>query len=407
VGLRDRTFAALRLRNFRLYFIGQLISVSGTWMQSVAQAWLVLQLTSSSVDLGFAIALQWVPMLFLGPYGGLIADRNEKRRILYFTQFFAGLLALALGLLVTTRHDSIDAVYALAFGLGIVNLFDQPARQAFVQEMVGKDLIANAGSLNSVLMNAGRLIGPGVAAAFISVFGDAMCFYANAVSYIAVVLALVLMKKSEFLPLRTVVREKGQIRKGLRYVGQTPLLRDVILSVAVVGTFALNFTVTLPVLARDTFHQHAASAYGVMMAALGLGAIVGGLYVAWRSRPTPTMLAILASGFALSVTALTLAPTLLSAELLLIPTGAFMIAFMSSSNATLQMHSSQEMRGRVMSLYGISFLGTTPIGSPLVGLIISWTNARMGIAVGAVAAIVTAVALLMALRHTSRSAVVA
>jgi len=376
-------------------------------MQSVAQAWLVLQLTSSSVDLGFAIALQWVPMLFLGPYGGLIADRNEKRRILYFTQFFAGLLALALGLLVTTRHDSIDAVYALAFGLGIVNLFDQPARQAFVQEMVGKDLIANAVSLNSVLMNAGRLIGPGVAAAFISVFGDAMCFYANAVSYIAVVLALVLMKKSEFLPLRTVVREKGQIRKGLRYVGQTPLLRDVILSVAVVGTFALNFTVTLPVLARDTFHQHAASAYGVMMAALGLGAIVGGLYVAWRSRPTPTMLAILASGFALSVTALTLAPTLLSAELLLIPTGAFMIAFMSSSNATLQMHSSQEMRGRVMSLYGISFLGTTPIGSPLVGLIISWTNARMGIAVGAVAAIATAVALLMALRHTSRSAVVA
>ena len=373
-------------------------------MQSVAQAWLVLQITGSSLDLGFAIALQWVPMLFFGTYGGLIADRNEKRRILYFTQIGAGFLALLLGLLVTTRHDSIAMVYALAFGLGVVNLFDQPARQAFVQEMVGPELITNAVSLNSVLMNSGRLIGPGVAAAFISVFGDAMCFYANAISYIAVLIALVMMKKSEFLPLRTVVREKGQIRKGLRYVSQTPLLRDVIISVAVVGTFALNFTVTLPLLAKQTFHEHNASAYGVMMAALGFGAVLGGLYIAWKSKPTPTMLATLSSGFAISITALTFSPTLLVSQLLLIPTGLFMIAFMSSSNATLQMHSSQEMRGRVMSLYGISFLGTTPIGSPLVGLIISWSNARVGIAVGALSAVLTAAGLWWAIGQKVRRA---
>jgi len=167
----SKTFAALSVRNFRLYFIGQLISVSGTWMQSVAQGWLVLQLTGSSVDLGIAVALQYLPMLLLGSYGGLIADRHEKRRILYCTQVSAGLLALVLGLLVTSHHVTVDTVYVLAALLGVVNLFDNPARQAFVQEMVGRDLIANAVSLNSVLMNAGRLIGPGIAAGFIAVVG--------------------------------------------------------------------------------------------------------------------------------------------------------------------------------------------------------------------------------------------
>ena len=170
----SKTFAALSVRNFRLYFIGQLISVSGTWMQSVAQGWLVLQITGSSVDLGFAVALQYVPILLLGSYGGLVADRHEKRRILYFTQSSAGILALVLGVMVTTHHVTVGLVYGLAFLLGLVNLFDVPARQAFVQEMVGRDLIANAVSLNSVLMNAGRVIGPGIAAGFIAVVGTAV-----------------------------------------------------------------------------------------------------------------------------------------------------------------------------------------------------------------------------------------
>ncbi|MGA2433070.1 MAG: MFS transporter, partial [Acidimicrobiales bacterium] len=182
----SKTFAALSVRNFRLYFIGQLISVSGTWMQSVAQGWLVLQLTGSSIDLGFVIALQYVPMLLLGSYGGLIADRSEKRRILYCTQSAAAILALVLGVLVSTHHATLTTVMCLAALLGVVNLFDNPARQAFVQEMVGRDLIANAVSLNSVLMNAGRLIGPGIAAGFIAVVGTADCFYANAASFAAV-----------------------------------------------------------------------------------------------------------------------------------------------------------------------------------------------------------------------------
>lgn len=386
----SRTFAALQVRNFRLYFIGQLISVSGTWMQSVAQNWLVLQLTGSASDLGISVALQFLPMLFFGFYGGLVADRNPKRKILLFTQLGAGLLALSLGLLVTTHHVTLTWLFVMSFALGCVNLFDQPARQSFVQQMVGKDLITNAVSLNSVLMNAGRLVGPGIAAVFIAVLGDAMCFYANAVSYLAVVVALLLMNTAEFLPLATVSREKGQVRLGLRYVRDTPILRNVIFSVTVVGTLALNFGVTLPLLARTTFHQHSAAAYGVMMAALGFGAIIGGLYTAFKAMPTPKMLLILASGFAVSLSALTFAPTLLIAQLLMVPTGGFMISFMSSSNATLQMNSSGQMRGRVMSLYGTAFLGTTPIGAPLVGVVIGLTNPRIGILVGALSAVFTA-----------------
>jgi MFS family permease len=399
----SRTFAALSVRNFRLYFAGQLISVSGTWMQTVAQGWLILKLTGSSVDLGVAIALQYLPMLILGSYGGLIADRYEKRRILYFTQTSAGLLALVLGLLVTTHHVTVTSVYVVAFVLGLVNLFDVPARQAFVQEMVGRDLIANAVSLNSVLMNSGRVVGPGIAAGLIALVGTAACFYTNAASYLAVLLALALMRKREFLPMKTVQRQSGQLRLGLQYVLQTPLLRNVILATAVVGMFAFNFTTTLPLLAHTTFHQRTATQYGILMSAMGAGAIIGGLFIAHRSRPTPKLLVMLSLGFGLFMTSVAFAPTLLWAEILLVPCGAFSIAFMSSANATLQLNSSQQMRGRVMSLYGIAFLGTTPIGAPLIGLIIAGTNPRMGLFVGALLTLVTALGLVITLRQNLRS----
>jgi MFS family permease len=401
----SKTFAALTVRNFRLYFIGQLISVSGTWMQSVAQGWLVLQLTGSSLDLGFVIALQYVPMLLLGSYGGLIADRSEKRRILYCTQSAAAVLALVLGVLVTTHNATLATVMVLAALLGVVNLFDNPARQAFVQEMVGRELIANAVSLNSVLMNAGRLIGPGIAAGFIAVVGTADCFYANAASFVAVLVALAMMRKSEFLPMKTVTREKGQLRLGLRYVADNPLLRNVLIAVAVVGTFAYNFTVTLPLLTRVTFHQHSAADYGLLMAAMGAGAVIGGLVVAHRSRPTPTMLAFLVLGFGTFMTLVAVAPSVLWAEIALVPTGAFSIALIATANATLQLNSSQQMRGRVMSLYAIAFLGTTPIGAPLVGLIVSWSNPRVAIAVGSSLALVTGLGLVLSHRRDERNVI--
>jgi MFS family permease len=371
-------------------------------MQSVAQGWLILQLTGSSVDLGIAIALQFVPILLFGSYGGLVADRHEKRRILYFTQVSAGLLALLLGVLISTHHVVPMTVYIVAAGLGFVNLFDVPARQAFVQEMVGRELIANAVSLNSVLMNAGRVIGPGIAAAFIALIGTSGAFYANAVSYVAVIIALAMMRRAEFVPMKTVQREKGQLRLGLKYVWETPLLRNVIASVALVGLFAFNFTVTLPLLARTTFHEKTAAQYGILMGAMGIGAIIGGLFIAHRSRPTPKLLAGLALGFGLFMALTALAPSILLADIAMVPTGAFSIAFLSSANATLQLNSSEQMRGRVMSLYATAFLGTTPIGAPLIGLIIAGANPRIGILVGAGVTFLTGVVLVAQLRHHPR-----
>jgi MFS family permease len=341
-------------------------------------------------------------MLLAGSYGGLIADRHEKRRILYFTQSSAGLFALLLGILVSLHHVNVVSVYVIAFGLGIVNLFDVPARQAFVQEMVGRDLIANAVSLNSVLMNAGRLIGPGIAAGFIAVVGTAACFYANAGSFVAVLVALALMKGAEFLPMRTVEREKGQLRHGLKYAFTTPVLRNVIIAVAIVGTFAYNFTVTLPLLARITFHETSAAHYGILMGAMGLGAIIGGLIVARHSRPTPRMLAFWMLGFGLFMTLLAFAPTVTLAEIAMIPIGAFSIALIATANSLLQLNSIEQMRGRVMSLYSIAFLGTTPIGAPLVGFVVAWSNPRIGIFMGAALATLTGLGLLLQQRQYVR-----
>jgi predicted MFS family arabinose efflux permease len=392
-------FAALSVRNFRLYFIGQTISVSGTWMQTVAQGWLVLRLTHNSVlDLAAVTALQWLPMLLFASYGGLVADRHHKQRILYITQTAAGLFALALGILVSTHHDSLTVILLLALGLGFVNMFDNPARQAFVQEMVGRELIANAVSLNSVLMNAGRLIGPSIAGGLIALVGVATCFYVNAFSYVAMIAALALMSQRDLRPIETVEREKRQLRLGLEYVRNEPFLRDILLSTFVVGTFAFNFTITLPVLTRVTFHETSPVRYTMILTAMGLGAIIGGLFVAHRSRPTVGLLAVLATAFGVFLTVVALAPSFLLAIIFMVPTGATSIAFVSTANGLLQLNSVERMRGRVMSLYATAFLGTTPIGVILVALIIRASNPRVGILTGSVLTLATGFWLLLSVR---------
>ena len=373
-------------------------------MQSVAQGWLVLQISGSAVDLGFAVALQFLPTLIAGSYGGLVADRHEKRIILYYTQTAAGLLALVLGILVSAGHVTVNEVYIIAFGLGVVNLFDTPARQAFVQQMVGRDLITNAVSLNSVLMNSGRLVGPAVSTAVIATFGTAACFYANAGSFMAVLVALWMMHSEDFVPMRTVSRDKGQLRLGLRYALETPLLRNVLIVVTVLGLFAYNFTVTLPLLARVTFHEQTATQYGLLMGAMGLGAIIGGLSVAYRSRPTLPMLAMLALGFGVSMSLTAVVPSIHWALVALVPTGAFSIAMMSTANSLLQLNSSEHMRGRIMSLYAIAFFGTTPLGAPLMGLIAGASNPRVAIGLGAGLAVVTGIFLLASQRSVRQNA---
>jgi MFS family permease len=399
--LTSRTFSSLRVRNFRLYFIGQSISISGTWMQSLAQAWLVLNLyafthppwhpttligshTTSPIDLGITVALPFVPMLLFGPFGGLVADRSNKRVMLFVTQSTAGLLALALGILVSTHHVSLPAIWTIAGLLGVVNLFDNPTRQSFVQEMVGKEQLPNAVSLNSAMINGGRIVGPAIGATLFVFVPIATCFYVNAASYVAVIVALAMMRTSEITRIRTVTRASGQVRDGLRYAWRVRQLREVLVAVVLVGTFAFNFTVTLPLLAKNVLHG-SASDYALLMCSMGLGGLVGGLVVAHRSRPTRALLCGLAAAFAVLMALVAVAPSIWLACVALVAMGAASLAFIATANSTLQLHSVEEMRGRVMSLYSMGFLGTTPIGALCISAIAWASNARVAIGVGALA----------------------
>lgn len=384
-----QTFRSLHVRNYRLYFFAQLISVSGTWMQSIAQAWLVLHLTGSGVDLGIVTGLQFLPMLLFGPFGGLVADRVDKRRLLYFTQASGGVLALTLGILDATHVVALWQVYLLATLLGVVNLFDNPARQTFVMEMVGRDDLPNAVSLNTVVMNASRVVGPAIGGVVIIVVGLEACFFVNAASYIAVVIGLSLMRASELHQTEPVARAKGQIRDGFRYVWRRPPLRNTLLAMAVIGVFAYNFQVTLALLAKTTFHGGAGT-YSLLTSSMGVGAVVGGLLAAHRARPTPKLLYGLALLFGSLLAGVAFAPTLAVASVLIVLMGAASIGFIATANASLQLQSDPSMRGRVMALYAMAFLGSTPIGAPLVGAIAQWTNPRISLAVGAGATVLAA-----------------
>jgi MFS family permease len=401
----DTTFRSLRIRNYRLYFIGQIVSVSGTWMQSVAQAWLVVRYLAppgeAGVDLGITIALQFVPMLLFGPWGGLVADRVDKRRLLYATQAGGGVLALVLGILVSVGagpagEATLWEVYVLALLLGVVNLFDNPARQTFVIEMVGTGDLQNAVSLNSIVMNGARVIGPALAGVLISTVGLGVCFLANGASYAAVIAALSLMRGSELQPAQRVARAKGQLRAGLRYAWRTPNLRDPLVLVFVVGLLAYNFTVLLPLLARQTFHGGAGT-LAVLTTLMAGGAVAGGLVVANRGRPNIHRLTAVGMAFGVLIAAVALSPTLTAASLLIVVMGALSIAFIATANATIQLRVEPTMRGRVMALYAMGFLGTAPIGAPLVGWISQTSSPRVALLVGAGATVVASA--LTLLRH--------
>jgi MFS family permease len=394
-----RTFRAISVRNYRLYFTGQVISVSGTWMQTVAQAYLILfPLHGTGVDVAIATSLQFVPLLLLGPFGGLIADRLDKRKVLYATQGTAGVLALALGVLVVTHSVTLWQVYVLAAGLGFVNLFDNPARQTFVSEMVGHELLPNAVSLNSVLMNSARVIGPAIGGALILTVGVATCFFVNAVSYAAVIVALAMMRAAELFRQPGVVRARGQVREGLRYVWATPDLKLPLISMAVIGVFAFNFTVTLPLLAKFTFGGGGAL-YSVFMVAMGAGAVLGGLTTAFHSRPSTRLLACIGLAFGATILAVAGAPSRAWAVALLVPMGAASISFVATNNATLQLRAEPSMRGRVMSLNAIAFLGSTPIGAPLLGYLSDVTNPRLALALGGVATLLASLPLFVLAAH--------
>ncbi len=382
--LRGETFAALRNPNYRRYTSGQLISLLGTWMQTVAQSWLVLTLTGSATALGVVVALQTLPVLLLGPYGGVVADRLDKRRLMIGLQSMMGVLALVLGLLTVTGVVALWQVYALAFLLGLNSCFENPARQAFVLEMVGPDDLRNAVSLNSVLVNAARAVGPALAGIIIALGGTGICFLLNAVSFAAVVVSLSTLDTSALRPSAPAVRAKGQLRDGFRYVRAHRGLGVPLLMMALVGCLAYEFQVTLPVLADTTFGG-GSQTYGFMTAAMGIGAVLGGLYVAARGRTGIRTLVGTSALFGVVMLGAAYAPNLPTELVALALVGAVSVGFLATGNSTLQLRADPQMRGRVMALWAVAFLGSTPIGGPVAGYVSETLGARAGLAMGALA----------------------
>jgi MFS family permease len=370
----QRTFRSLRVRNYRLFFFGQLVSVSGTWMQQLAQDWLVLKLTNQPLPVGVTTALQFAPVLAFGAWGGAVADRLDKRRLLLTTQATMGSLALVLGTLTALGQIRLWMVYGLALLLGCATAFDMPTRQAFVTEMVGPEYLTNAVGLNSAVFNSARVIGPAAAGVLIAAVGLAPAFLLNAASYLAVIGGLWAMDPERLYRRRPAVeRSRGQVRAGLRYVLATPALRSTILLVAVIGTLGLNYRVALPLLARFTFHG-GPSAYGTLASIMAV------------RRNRPTRLLLLGSGAAFGVLSLAaaFAPSLAAEAVVLAPLGLSSIGFITTANVTLQLGSDAAMRGRVMSLYGLVFLGSTPVGSVLVGWMAGRFGPRSGLVLGGV-----------------------
>lgn len=399
----SRVFSSLRIPNYRLYFIGQVISLSGTWSQRIAQAWLVLNLTGSGTALGVVSALQFLPVLIFGPLGGVLADRFDKRHTLYVTQSIAAVLALVLGVLVATGVVQVWMVYALAAALGFVYVVDNPTRQAFIHEMVGAEELTNAVSLYSVVVNVARVLGPGMAGGLILSVGLAPCFFINAASYGAVLIALFLMDPERLRRAAPQARKRGQLREGFRYVRRTPEVLVPLIMMGIVGTLAYEFQVVLPLLAKFTFSGDAGT-YSMMSVVMGTGAVIGGLATAAAGRRPATSLAWTAIVFGVIQLVTSLAPSLFLTYVALLFLGAASIRFLALGNATLQLAAAPEMRGRVMALWAVAFLGSTPIGGPIMGFIGEHAGARVALGIGAVATLASGILAYRALARIDTSA---
>ena len=386
-----RTFASLSVPNYRRYFSGQVVSITGNWMQNVAEMWLVVQLTGNGVSVGLTAALQFVPIMLFGAWGGLLADRMPKRRLLTLTQSLMAVPALTLWVLTTQGSVEIWMVYALVFVRGAINAIDNPARQSFAIEMVGPDKVVNGVALNSVIVHTARILGPAVAGAVIALFGVGPCFLINSLSFGAMILALRAMNPAELhAPPAPAQRGPGQLRQALRYVARTPELLIPLAMMAVVGTLSYNFQVLLPLLASFTWHG-TASTYTALAVAMGVGSVAGALAAGARGRISPRLLVSVAFGFGIAELLVAVAPDVRLQMAALIPLGAVSVTFAAGINSALQLAVEPAMRGRVMALYSVVFLGSTPIGAPLVGWLAEVAGPRAGLLLGAVAAMVAAI----------------
>jgi MFS family permease len=391
--------AALRVRNYRLYFAGQAVSLTGTWMQSVALSWLVFELTHSGTAIGLVLAAQFLPVLALGAYGGLIADRVPKRPLLMATQTALASLALLLGLLSVTHTIELWMVFVIAALIGTVTAADTPTRQTFVMEMVGSERVQNAVSLNSVLTNASRAVGPAIAGGLIASVGVGVCFLANGASFLAVLAALAVMRPDELHPSRPAGHARGQLRAGFHYVRVTPGLLVPLMMMALVGTLAYEFPVVLPLLAHQTLHG-GARIFGFLSCAMGAGAVAGGLVVAVLAMTGLEPLTTAAGLFGIAMFAAAVVPALPGELAAMALVGGAGTAFMATGNSTLQLTSDPSFRGRVMALWTVTFSGSTPIGAPIVGAVSEFASPRAGLALGALACLFAAALGAAAVTHT-------
>jgi MFS family permease len=391
-------FRSLRERNYRRYVFGHAVSVIGTWMQRVGQDWLVLELTHSGVALGITLALQFLPILLGGVWGGVVVDRMDKRKLIIATQAAQAVLAAVLAVVTIAGVVNLATVFVMAFLLGVVSVFDVPARQSFVSELVDEGDVVNAMALASLVHNTGRLVGPAIGGLVIAWTGVGQTFALNAVSFVAVLIGLMVIDPSALRREPPMERGPGQARAGLRYVWHHPELRIIMMLVAFVAVFGQNFRVVLPLLAADTFDGDART-YGLLTSGLGLGAVIGALLSASATRPTARGLFVSCGVFGLANLLGAVAPALPLVLVAMVGVGAANIVFNTYARTLLQLRSDRSLHGRVMAIHSLVFLGSTPIGAPLVGAVCAVAGARMGLVVAAVFSLVPAAVLLVIGRH--------
>ncbi|MGW0397843.1 MFS transporter [Streptomyces sp. NPDC003002] len=393
---KNSMFSSLKIRNYRLFATGQVVSNTGTWMQRIAQDWLVLSLTGSASAVGITIALQFLPMLMFGLYGGVLADRLPKRPLLIGTQSAMGLTGIALAALTLAGHVQVWHVYLAAFLLGLVTVVDNPARQTFVSEMVGKDQVANAVSLNSANFQSARLVGPALAGVLITAVGSGWAFLLNGLSFAAPIAGLLMMRVHELHPVEPRPRAKGQLREGLRYVAGRPELIWPIALVGFIGTFGFNFPIWLSAFVSDVFHGDAGT-YGLFNTLIAAGSLAGALLAARRGHSRLRLLVAAAVLFSALLLVTAFAPGFWLFAALLVPIGIFGLTVNVTANSSVQMATDPEMRGRVMALFMMVFTGGTPLGAPLVGWITDTYGARIGMAAGGVVSLAASVTIAVVL----------
>lgn len=393
-----RTVGSFEVPNYRRWFAGQLVSISGNWMQIVAEMWLVLTLTGSALAVGVTSALQFLPILLVGAWGGLVADSVPKRRLLILTQTLMAVPPLVLFALSASGNAAAWMVMALVFARGIVMAIDMPARHSFVIEIVGTDRVVSAVGLQSVLIHTSRITGPAIAGLLIAGGSIELCFLINALSFAGMIVALHSLDRNAMAPPKLAVRERGAVRSGLRYVRRTPELAVPLAMMGVIGTFGLNFHVLLPLLARQTFGGGPES-YSGLVIAMGAGAVAGAILIGARERIGERWLVGSACAFGIFALIAAAAPSLTLAAAALVPVGASSVTFAAGVNSTLQLTAAPAMRGRVMALYGIVFLGSTPIGGPIVGWLSGVWDARAALALAGISALATGAGAAIAFRR--------